>query len=236
MPISPTAVSAAPITPPRLASAEVAINADSSLSGHPTHLTESSANADIVARFDLDAPAGSQLRVDVPDGLKFNPWAWVNKGTTGVSFAKDGAGYVATAERPITQISLDGMHFNGQSANFSINEREARVGDVLPRLSVNGVAQAPTPEDITIQAPLGWSTAARDGSVDPLRNIGNHSETLVAHRDGAKGVETLATFTGAYDGRSVTGVRRAAREAVERTAQNAASAAYSMLAVSGLAP
>ena len=231
MPVSPVAA----VPAPRIASAEIAINADDSMTGRPTNLHSTAANAGIVARYVLDAPAGAQLRVDVPDGLKLNPWAWANEGTTGLSFAKQGASFVATAKQPITQLSLDGMHFNGQSPNFSITERSAVVNDVLPRLSVNGVQQDPTPESVTIQTPLGWKTQAADGSEDSPHRIAN-SEILVGQRDPAKGVATLATFTGEFDGHATTGLRRAAHEAVSRAADNASGALYTAMMLTGIAP
>ncbi|MBC7643856.1 MAG: hypothetical protein H7123_01935 [Thermoleophilia bacterium] len=224
-----------PLPKPRIASAEVSINADDSMTGHPTNLTTSSANASIVARYALDAPAGAQLRVAIPEGLKFNRWAWANEGKTGISFAKEGAGYVATTDLPITQLSLNGMHFNGSSPNFSIDEHSAIVKDVLPRLSVNGVAQSDTADSVTIQAPLGWKTQSADGSVDAPHLMPN-SESLVAERDPAKGVATLANFTGEFNGHSTVGAKRYAHEAVTRAGDNVAGALYTAMMMTGLAP
>lgn len=232
--IMPPSVAASPaVAPPRIRSAEIYLNTDSSLTGRPTHLDAISANVGVEARYDVQAPAGSQIHVDVPAGAKLNTWVRINQGTDGVSLARDGAGYTVTAPRDIAQLTISSMHFNGQSPNIAISDHDARVGDVLPRLSVNGVPQAARPDEITVFAPVGWQTRAADGSIDPLTRIAEVDGSVFTKRDPAKGVATTAQFTGQFNGHSTVGIGRAAHEATERAGTAAAKALYLGLMLTG---
>ncbi|MCW2925299.1 MAG: hypothetical protein JWM98_2703 [Thermoleophilia bacterium] len=225
----------APVAAPRVASVDLALNVDDSMSGRPTNLDHAGASA--VTRFELNAPAGAELRVKVPDGAVFNAWAWANSGRTGVSFAKDGAEWVAHAKVPTDQISLQTSAWVSRGNDVSVDEHAARIGDITPRLTVDGVAQSDEGAPVTITAPRGWETAAADGTKDVLHDVARVDDTVGGERPAGHGVATTATFTGRdVDGSSALGLRRTAHEAATRVTDSAAAAVMTALEMGGIAP
>jgi hypothetical protein len=211
------------------------IHADEALNGRPERLDQAWASA--TTRFELDAPAGAQVRVRTPEGVQMNGWAWGNEGRAGVSFAKDGAEWVTTAKEPLHQLSLQTSAFQHRGDAITADGATLTVANLAPEISVDGVPQSPAKPDVNITAPLGWQTTAANGAMDIQAKVRGVADTVAAQRDGSLGAETIARFTGhAPDGKSTTGPLRVVKESVERTKDNVASTIYSLLAVSGLAP
>ena len=224
-----------PPTPATAASIDVTIHADHSLSGRPA--TPDTANARAMTSFSLDAPAGAELRVQVPEGVGMNGWAWANEGRDGLSFAKQGADWVTTTDTPVRQLSLNTSAFLGRTKEFSSDGTTVDVGDIAPRLAVNGVAQDAARPSVVVRAPLGWRTAAADGTPDAQRTVDGVQDVVVADRAAELGAATRATFEGrAPDGSSTTGPLRVAREAATRAGDAAATTAYTAMALLGLVP
>lgn len=210
---------------------DVNVHADHTVSGTPAIDT---ARATATTRFTLDAPAGAEVRVQVPDGVGMNGWAWANEGRTGISFAQQGAEWVTTAKEPLHQLSLQTSAFQGRTSELRVADGKIEVGDLAPRVSVDGVAQDAARPAVSVSAPIGWKTVAANGAADALRTVKGVDGIVVGDRDAALGAATVATFDGrAPDGSSTTGVKRVAREAAQKAGDAAVSAAYTALALLG---
>ena len=236
-PAIPAAIAATvkPVIGPRVTDVELGVHVDDAMNGRPADMSRASASA--TTRYALDAPAGARLQVDLPTGVGFNAWAWGNDGKSGVSFAKEGASWIATTKVPVTQISLQTSAFVSRGDDIRIDGQSVDIGDLTAKLTVDGVAPASTDAPVHVIAPRGWATAAKDGTADVLANVRDVDDTVAGQRPAGHGVPTVATFTGRdVDGSSAVGPGRTISEAVERTKDAAASGLYTLLAVTGLAP
>lgn len=218
-------------TPPRPSRVDVGLQVDETLTGKPTSVDRSFVYAS--TRFDLDAPAGARLVVDVPEGVELNPHAYINDARGNITFARDGASWVATATQPIQRVTLDTNAAAGRGA-LTASGTNLRVGDVLARLSVDGVKQEGPLPQISVTAPLGWQTSSSDGTPDAAKTIDGYPRLVTARRDGDHGAETIATFTGRDpDGRSTTGLGRLTGEVGSRVGNVGGMAAYIALMLAG---
>lgn len=223
------------VAAPTAKSIDVALRADSSLSGHP--VKPDTAYASATTRFALDAPVGAELRVRVADGVGMNGFAWANDGREGVSFARQGADWVTTTDTPIHQISLKTSAFPERTKEILSDGRQVTIGDIAPKLSVDGVPQDSAAPSVVVQAPLGWKSTAADGTPDALRTVDGVRDAVVADRDATLGSSTRAVFDGrAPDGSRTTGPVRVVREAASRTADAAITSAYIAMQLLGVAP
>jgi hypothetical protein len=227
-------VSTPPVAAATARSIDVAVHADESMSGKPEQLDKAWASA--TTRFELDAPAGSQVRVTVPDGVGMNGWAWGNEGKAGVSFAKDGADWVTTAKVPLTQLSLETSAFQHRGDAIVADGDTLTVQDLAPKISVDGVAQSPAKPAVNVTAPIGWQTSAANGAMDVQAKVAGVADTVSASREAGLGAATVARFTGhGPDGHKTTGPLRVLHESAERAKDAAATAAYLALVLAGKA-
>lgn len=209
---------------------DLALHVDHAVTGKPTNLDDAWVSA--TSTYDLTAAAGSQLRVQLPEGVGMN--AWARAVPSSVSFARDGADYVATLDAPLDRIAIQTSAFQ-RSPQFDADDHHVTVGDVLPRLSVDGVPIDAPVSSVAVHAPKGWETAAADGTVDALHVV-PRADDVVGVRDGSHGAGMVAQFTGVADGHSTTGVARFAHEVTRRTTDAATSALYTGLQLLGVAP
>ena len=222
------------ITAPQAISSEIQIHVDSTMSGHPRNADD--AHVSYATTVSLDAPAGSEVRVHAPEGGRLNGWAWANDGREGISFAKDGADLVTTADVDLTEITVKGAVFNDGNPTMRVAGDTIELGDVLPRISVDGVLQEGGPGEISVHATTGWETADAAGRPDvQSRREGVSTDQATATRDAARGAATVARFTGELAGERTTGVGRVVSEAGERVGTAAAQAAYMGLVLIGAA-
>jgi hypothetical protein len=220
--------------PAKATAIDVSLHVDEAISGKPVGVDQASAHA--TTRFALDAPAGAQIRVQVPTGAGMNGWAWGNEGKAGVSFAKEGADWVTTAKVPLTQLSLQTFAFQHQGDAIRSDGSTVEVDDLAPKVSVDGVAQAADAPAVTVSAPLGWQTSAKNGAADVLHEAAGATDTVAGDRDAGLGAATIARFTGrAPDGHDTVGPVRVLHETKERVTDAAAGAIYTALALTGLA-
>jgi hypothetical protein len=229
------AAAAAPapaVTPPRAVEMDLGIHVDEAMSGKPQALDKAYASA--TTRFELDAPVGAEIRVRTPEGVGMNGFAWANKGLVGVGFTKQGAEWVSTADKPLSQISLQTSAFQNHGDAIRVEGGQVNVDDLTPSVLVDGVAQDSTKPTVNVIAPLGWQTAAANGAADVLHEAEGVKDTVAGVRDAGLGAATSARFTGrAPDGHDTVGPIRVLREAKERVGDAAASAAYIALMLTG---
>lgn len=223
------------VMPAKAVEMDLGIRVDEAMSGKPAALDKASAGA--TTRFELDAPAGAEIRVSTPEGVIMNGFAWGNSGRTGVSFNKQGAEWVSTAKVPLEQLSIQTSAFQNHGDAIRVDGSRIAVDDLTPTVTVAGQAPDPAGPKVNVVAPLGWKTTAADGTADALEVVQGVDDTVAGVRDAAKGAATIAEFTGrSPNGTRTTGPLRVLSEAAERTADGAASAAYIAMMMTGMAP
>lgn len=223
------------IVPARPVEMDLGIRVEEGLTGKPEAIDR--AHAAATTRFELEAPAGTEIRVRTPEGVGMNGFAWANAGRTGLSFTRQGAEWVTTADEPLRQLSLQTHAFQDQGGAIRASGDRIEIDDLTPTVTVGGQAPARAAAPVTVVAPLGWQTTAADGSADALQVAQGVRDTVSGVRDASKGAATVATFTGrAPDGGSTTGASRAVREAGERVGDAAFGAIYTALQLGGVAP